>query len=75
MIYSYIDDDSKKKQVYIDRYKPDKVDGKDILGMISVDHDKPFHMMMDERQKEQKISIKYAPSMDTTIINILKEGN
>ena len=75
MIYSYIDDESKNKQVYIDRYKPDKVDGRDILGMISVDYDKPFHMMMDERQKEQKISIKYAPSMDTAIINVLKEGN
>ena len=71
MIYSYIEDESKKKQVYIDRYKPDKIEGKDILGMISVDYDKPFHILMDEKQTEQRVSIKYSPSLDTAIINIL----
>lgn len=70
MIYSYIEDESKNKQVYIDRYNPDKIDGKDILGMISVDYDKPFHMMMDERHEERKIFIKYNPSLDSIIIDI-----
>ena len=67
MIYQ----DSDDNEIYISKFNKDMLDNTDIMGMISVDYNKPFNIMMSEINTPKKIYIRYATSLDSITINIL----